>query len=266
MKKNILKSVIGIFLILGISFFSCEEPQFNPDKSTAEDNARAEGSIIDVFGFVSNNSEGGEKLLNTDTACYDIEFTIDSVAGTRTLVITFDEAGCTIDELVYKGKITTVFTGSWIKVGSSLVTTFTEFERDGVKLSGSISATYSQLDADGPLHTITSTNMVNTYSDGKTVSWSGTKTIKWLSGYFTHRNRSDDKLKIDGNLTGLNRAGESFTSISADLIKEPLCKLFVSGTVTITKGIDVIAINFGSGECDGEFSVTQNNQTVVVNP
>lgn len=270
MKKNLLKTALGILLLSGISFFSCEDPQFNPDTSTAQDNARAEGSIIDVFGLVSSNADGGGKSLKADSACYDIDFTLDSVSGVRNLVITFDTAGCTINDIIYKGKISSVIHGNWFEVGSTLTTTFENFERDGIKIGGTITATYDSLAGTGldktPIHTITSTDMVQTYTDGKTVTWSGTTEIQWLSGYFTRRDRSDDKLLISGNTTGTNRSGEAYASISTDLLKEPLCKLFVSGTVTITKGIDVLTINFGNGDCDGEFTVTQNNVTVTVTP
>lgn len=268
MKKKFLFLILGFSVIFGITFFACEEPSINPDSETAKQNARAEGSIIDVFGFVSSNADGGGKAINEE--CYTLDFNHDVTTGIRTLSITFDEAGCTINDVVFKGEIEAeIINGSWFEVGSQMTITFENFERDGYGLSGTIVALYERNEGENitelvPVQTITTTDMVQTYPDGKTFAWSGTREIKWLSGFFTKLNRSDDKIEINANITGTNLAGEAFTSVSESLIKNPDCDQFVSGTVTITKGTDIITINFGNGECDGEFSVTQGGVSINI--
>jgi len=273
MKTNLLNLIFVLFAFLSIFFISCEPQTFNPDSSTAQDNARAEGSIIDVFGLVSSNADGtsgGGKFLNADTACYNVEFSIDEVTDTRTLIITFDSLGCEINGKIFKGKITSIIEGNWFQVGSTMTITFTDFTQDGVELKGTMVASFDTIEGtlpnSVPVHTVTASNMELKFTDGKTITWNSNKQIKWLSGYFTRRNTSDDELQINGTLNGVNKAGVSFTSISADLVKQPACDLFVSGTVTITKGTDIVLIDFGNGDCDGTFTVTQNNISTTVTP
>lgn len=267
MKTNYLKFFLGVIAILGITFWACETTEFDPDSATAQDNARAEGSIIDVFGLVSSNADedgGGEKSATLE--CYTVDFSRDTASGIRTLIITFDSLGCEIDGSVYRGQINTAIDGNWFEVGSTMTTTFNNFSKDSVIHTGTMVATYTSNDNLTPIHNITATNMKLEFPNGKTITWTAEREIKWLAGYLTRKNRADDKLQINGTLTGVNKAGENFTSVSTNLIKEPACQLFVSGTIVITKGLDIINIDFGDGECDGEFTVTQNNYDVVVKP
>jgi hypothetical protein len=262
--------IITMFLMLS---YSCNKP-FNPDTSTAQDNARAQGSVIDVFGIVTSNADeggGGKAYVADSTACYDINFAIDTVTNVRSLIITFDSLGCDLgDGVIRKGQIIASISGPWFTVGSVMTITFNNFSRDGNILSGTITSTHeSPVLTNGsltPTYSLTSTNMGLTYSDGKTVSWNDNVDIVWLEGYLTILNRSDDKLQMNSVGNGINRNGEAFVTTGTDLIKIGTCEGIVSGTLQITKGVDNLTIDFGNGECDGSVTVTQNGTSVTVNP
>ena len=272
--KKIVLSILSIIFILSMFLISCEEEgTFDPDTVTAEDNARAEGVFGDIFALTSNNTSeegGGKALLGDSTDCFDVDIVIDTVAGTRTMTLTFDEAGCDLgDGVIRKGQIIAVYEPNWFSgAGKTVTTTFNEFSRDNNVVNGTIEIVFLRLDGLKPVHKITATDMSITLEDGKTIAWSGERTIKWLNGFLTRRNRKDDILEINSEITGTNRNGEAYTSLGVNVVKDYTCeyKMPVSGTINITKGTDIMSVDFGNGDCDCEYVLTQNGVSVTLTP
>lgn len=267
MKKLVL-SILSIFLVFGLLFVSCEEgTEFDPDSDTAEDNARADGVFGDVFMFGANNTsgdDGGKALLDE---CFTV--TTDTLDGMVTLKLTFDEAGCDLgDGIIRKGAIIYTFMPNWFQdEGKVVTTTFENFSRDDYVVDGEVKIVFAKLEGIHPTHTIIATGMKLTSPEGQTVSWSGTRTVKWLNGFLTRRDKTDDKLEINSEITGTNRNGESYTTIGALIVKDFSCqyKLPISGIMTINKGTDVISVDFGAGACDCEYVVTQGGVSIPIN-
>jgi len=263
--KNKFIALFAMFMAISLLFNSCEK-LFDPDTDTAKDNAKAEGAMSDVFGLVSGNAEGGEKSAD-EVTCYTVE--LSGTVENRILTLNFGTAGCPdANGVIHKGKIVATFTGRWFITGAKTEITFVDYYRNGEKLEGTVTATYKSNVTEGttlmPVHEIVSNNMMLTLTDGSFVKWNATHTIKWISGYFT-KARTDNKQLINSVLKGENRNGDKFESKGTDLVSQFPCRLFVSGTVEITKPSGKsISIDFGNGECDGKFSVTQSGVTVNV--
>lgn len=265
MKQKFLL-LIALLVSGSLLFTACDET-LDTDTQSAQDNAKAEGVMSDVFGLVSGNAEGSTKS-GEDITCYTAELT--GTVEARTLTITFPEAGCPDENgVVHKGKIIGTFTGRWFIPGSKVEITFENYERNDEVLNGTITGVYKENLKEGdkiyPIHEITTTSMELVLTDGKSIKWTATRTLKWLSGYFT-KSRSDNQVLINSELNGQNVNGDTFSSTGTDLLHKFPCKLFVSGTIELNKADgSTSAIDFGDGECDGKFSVTQNGVTVELN-
>ena len=78
--------------------------------------------------------------------------------------------------------------------------------------------------------------------------------------------RNDDVYQITGGGGGVNRNGVSYTvSITTPLRIELYCAYIVSGVIAIQpQENDLRIVNFGSGACDSQFTVTVNGETFTL--
>ena len=76
----------------------------------------------------------------------------------------------------------------------------------------------------------------------------------------------DDEYAITGTSEGTNREGEVFVAnIRSALRSTYVCPWIVKGTTTISEEGPEREINYGSGACDGQISVTANGQVSEIN-
>ena len=102
-----------------------------------------------------------------------------------------------------------------------------------------------------------------TFPDGTTSSSTVDKTREWLTGAATPKDFDDDIYRVNGTGTHTSRRGIVYDATTiTPLIRKVACHQFVSGEVKIVRhgqterfGI----INFGTGECDDEATVTLDN-------
>ena len=103
-------------------------------------------------------------------------------------------------------------------------------------------------------------NMVITTADGRTLTFTSTKT----------RTKVGDDFQVTGSITGKSSDGKDFTlNITTPLLFKKACdttgdKFPVSGTVEIKPfDKDKRVIDYGNGTCDFDFTVTINGVTVT---
>ena len=118
-------------------------------------------------------------------------------------------------------------------------------------------------------------------NDDGTATWSSTRTRTWVegqeTGFFTLDNNGqwmgldgilDDVWEITGNGTGNNRDGRDYTVDITTALRVQWCGL----RIAVTEGVIEIApedlkvrtVDFGSGQCDSEFTVTIGNKEYTV--
>lgn len=269
--KTHKKIPIIILTITVIFINSCQEA-FSPDTITAEDNAKIENLLNDMFTLVSSTAnEDSEQLRSQriDSECTERQLdTLDD--GVLKLTLTYDENGCeTENGLIRKGQIITFFQRDWIQNKElSITTTFKDFYINDSKITGEIKIEYLGVEGLHPKYKQTATNMTISLPEEKQISWSGSREVKWLSGFLTRQNRNDDKIEINSSYTSNNRNGESYASKGENLIKDFSCEFpqIIAGKITIKK-LDTeeseLIIDFGNEECDADYTITQNGVTVT---
>ena len=254
-----LKFITTLFVAAVLIFSACEKPT-EPDEETAKDMANGAYIVSDAFAISSNHSNKKGTLDYPSCVSAEWNATHDS------LFITFDD-DCEVNGVKRSGQLICTYSGEW-GVGITLSITFNDYFVNGEAISGSIAGTYNSEDKGTRNFTVTATDMKVTLTDGKTFSWSSSKTFNMVKGMLTFLNPTDDVYEMTGTSNGINKKGETYASASSDLRKEYGCKLPVSGTVTITKEGDTpIEINFdhdGNADCDTWVKLTQNGISIDV--
>ena len=266
--KNLFKITL-VSAILALVAFGCKKP-VQPDQATTNDVRTAELAQSDVFTF-SQQADDGKAF--SDDSCFTRE-TVENNDGSFTTTFTFN-SNCTFsDGVVRSGQIIINWTPGWRLDSTKHATvTFNNFTRDSVVVSGTVTLQYtggSYTANNPPVFSMTEEDMTIKFADGKTASWSGTRTVEWSEGFDTRFDRSDDVKKVNFHREGVNRNGEKYTANGTDLLIKNSCgttrkSRVVSGTIVITKGDQTTTVDFGNGDCDDTFTITQNGVTITVN-
>ncbi len=266
--KTLFKLTL-VSVILALVAFGCKKPA-QPDQATTNDVRTAELAQSDVFTF-SQQTDGNDKAFSKDSSCYDVDID-ENNDGSFTTTFTFDSSCTFSDGVVRSGQIIITWFPGWrFDTTKHTTVTFNNYTRDSIKLSGTVTISFTGGSLDATLsYTMTEENMNITFADGKTTSWRGTRTVEWTAGFRTILDRDDDVKKVNFHREGINRNGEAYTADGTDLLIKNSCgdtrkSRVVSGTIVIKKGDQTTTVDFGNGDCDDTFTITQNGVTVTVN-
>ena len=105
-------------------------------------------------------------------------------------------------------------------------------------------------------------NGVCTSTAGWTIKYSSDKTISTNTNG-THM-PFDDVITVNGNSSGTNRDGRTFTVNVNSIVKRANCKWISSGTMELTPdGYKTRTVDYGNGNCDDDATYTVNGQTIA---
>lgn len=278
MKK--ISAFLFSFLVL---FTTCRKAEVDTDTQAAEDNTIAEQSFSQIGPTVVSvgiKEEGVKKKgvpvmgLSTegDLFCATVKVTdaagnpIDSTnigSFPKKVEIDFGPGCPDIDGRVRKGIIRAEFSNHWSTAGASVTINFLNFFVDNVNFEGKIQMTNN---GNYSYTTIVDDGKITSSSPSFVIHYESNQTTRWISGFSTDSIASDDIYEVSGNATGVNRKGQSYsTVIMLPLRKEMICKWIVKGQVElIPEGKDSRSINFGDGACDNKASVTINGNVKEV--
>lgn len=275
------KYTIGLFslaLILAVTFISCDEDILNSttvteeEKTATAENSGAELKAARVFESINNFgiSEEGKKSVSLE-GCPSVDWSEDYKT------ITLDFADCTDGR---SGKLIAVFSvipNSYQIVNLSADITFDNYVDNGTAIDGKMKLTLTEIPAGdkGPSFNFKVLEDVSFVEGSETFMWKvGTdRNIKWLAGFSTLSDNSDDKYSLDGTSTGVDSNGNEFTvDISTALVFDMSCDYVPEGvmTITITDGSETssLTIDFGVGEgtelnqCDSWVSISNGTITI----
>jgi hypothetical protein len=197
--------------------------------------------------------------------------TKESPAGN--IVIDFG-TGCTDARgIVRKGKITVMYTGKRFTTGSTIVTTFQDYFRNGVKVEGTHTLTnLTPNNASYPLFKVVIVGGKLTVPDGRTITREHDFTREWQRAL----NPLQDKWVILAGSTasGTNKNGKSYTmTVDSNLVYSRACQLSnkvfipVSGRKIFIVDGKTYTVDYGNGDCDNDITITVNgvSKTITVN-
>ena len=131
-------------------------------------------------------------------------------------------------------------------------------------IQGTKTVTNTGVDGNGSIIFNVQVTNASVTTDEGVISWNSTRTRKWILGQnTTWPIWSDDVYLISGSASGTNAKGNSFdVVITNDLRIELNCRWIVSGTLEITpEDGDTRTLDYGSGNCDDQATLTIKNKT-----
>ena len=276
-----MKKTFLVLSVLTILLYACKEDSFlseNPitENSTqaSQDHLFAENILNDVGRIVEDgfNNNGLSK-----SSCVNYKSMASDSSDADTLIIDFGDIDC-LDEYgrLRKGKVIVIYTAPYRDSFAQITITFDHYYVNSTNwIQGSRTVTNLGMNANNKMLFDIEADIHITTTSG-IVDWQTSRTRIWETGINTALNPFDDKYKVVGNASGNGRNGNNFTVTITDTLNVNLGCLqdsitynekcvVVSGKVKITPdGNSAREINYGSGECNCNFSVTINGETHLV--
>lgn len=217
----------------------------------------------DAFSMNSSKSFSNFERIISDCA----EISSQLISDTLAITIDFGTEGCLCnDEKTRQGILLMKFTGNFWDNEKVIVFETNNYFVDGNQIVGKkIITKYNNNENGNPGSSYNVTGKIILANNAGTINYSANKEREVISGSDTPM-RYDDVIQITGSSNGTTLSGEEFsTDIIQPLIKnmEFGCrKHFVSGIIEITRPEkDKITIDFGTGECDNEFTLVYQGET-----
>ncbi|MEL6536439.1 MAG: hypothetical protein AAFQ98_13565 [Bacteroidota bacterium] len=254
-----------------ITFSACDQAvemeSQSTDEETALDEAAVESEVEELFRnsqeAMDVTSEGGRQLEES----YCATRTVDR--QNQTITLDFGTEGCVgADGRTRSGVIVITYEGTLIRSRLAARTmTFDNYKVEGRTVSGSFNISGASQNTDGHWEfTRTVTDMVMTFSDGRTFTYSNTKTLTWTEG-FGDTEYFNDTFEVTGSGSGVNREGMAFTvSIDEPLVRKTECTgnsgrgFPVSGVKSYSATSDgetrSFSVDYGDGTCDRTVEVS----------
>ncbi len=270
--KNLMK-YLSVVAIVGILFTSCKKKTEDTDRDTSasSDNALAEGTYNDVHNIADQASSGtltsylapstsGEKGLLSSCAVV----TINTTVNPHTITIDFGSTNCLCSDNRYRrGIINVSYTGLYRDSASTHTISFTNYFVNDNQVMGTKTVTNNGHNGAGHLTfsiQVNGTIIKSAANGGGTITWTSTRTREWIAGESTLATWSDDEYLITGTASGTNAQGTTFTASTTSALDVKMnCHYIVAGGFQITpNGKATRYVDFGSGACDNQATVTIN--------
>jgi len=265
----------ALMLVASLIFLtSCKkdknsEVTIDTDYSMASDNARAEleANNLGAAADAGYDQAAGAAFKNSATnllpACATV--TIDTVSSPKTLTVDFGTSNCLCsnwDGRYRRGKVKVSWTGGYRTPGTVITTSTEDYYVNDILHKYHRVVTNNGLNASGnPVFNV-NVDTAKIYTTDGTISWTSNRTREWIAGDST-LNLMDDEYYITGSADGVSAKGTSFNvTITQALWIKLNCKWIVSGKLTVSpQNKDPRYVDYGTGACDSQVSVTINNKT-----
>ncbi|MGZ3901000.1 MAG: hypothetical protein ACXVDC_11800, partial [Bacteroidia bacterium] len=230
------------------------------------------------------------------STCALVSFNTATNGAVSTATIDFGTTGCVgMDNRTRKGKLFFDFSQGtpglrYRNPGFKMVVTSSGYSVDGNQvniINKTITNTTPSSIATGtnPGTNLTwniSANISIIKANAETVSWTCNRTKELINtndpacyqGQSLPIIWTKAKIKLNGSASGVNAKSENYTAVATDLIRDFTCSPdalhphrhpFISGTVAYTPGTrPTRTIDYGSGTCDFNATVTVNGQTFAI--
>jgi hypothetical protein len=272
--KAIFKTTLSI-AVFSLMLIACKKSSTNENDSDvrpAEDQSTAEITFNDAQQIADEAATTGSlsNFRNTNntvvmSGCATV--TRDLVSNPRRVTVDFGTANCMCaDGKNRRGKVIITFTGAYKDPGTVINISFDNYFVNDNQVLGTKTVTNNGRNNNGNLSWTVSVNgSVVLASNGGTINWVSTRTREMIAGEATPL-WTDDIYLITGSgtLTSSNGRNCSFNIINA-LRREIGCRWITSGKVEITpQNRPARTLDFGSGACDNQATVTILGQTFPI--
>lgn len=266
MQTNKLIAITALTLLALAACRKEEEDPVDNDYTSAIDNSFGEALFNDALKQTDDAASDGGIRAMLD-GCVDTVI-IDLNANPHTMFIDFGTVNCQGNDGRYRrGSIMVTFTGGYSDPGTVITITPQDYYVNDYRVQGTKTVTNMGDDTNGNTYfTVEVAGTITAPNNQWTSTHNASRVRTWVAGEGTGT-PYDDVYLITGTGNGTNRNGVPYTlNIDQALRIEIGCPYIVSGQVTITpQNLAPRTVNFGSGSCDDDISVTVNGNTYYFN-
>jgi|GEM_PF-903047 len=276
MKKYQLIIAAILIAIISLIFIKCEKnndsDQMQPwsEKSPEVLNVAAL-EAIEGLNFLTDTIYTSNNLVSINpNNCPIVTFFTTSNPTAHIKYITtcdWSENGCTgSDGIIRKGKIVITYTGKMNVPGSVAINTFSGFSNGGNRIEGFQEIKCTQSDPVNNFPSYEEYSYLNLQFPNQNFSLYKSRFTRTLINGSETSSKDDDVWELTGTINGTTSEDIEWTAVcSKPLIKKSSCNWFDSGTITITPvSGSPCTIDFGTGTCDNEATITKNGKTINV--
>lgn len=256
-------------LVFAIIFASCEKTEeTNPLIDASMDDDQVTALYDDVL------NEADELTTTSQPSKSSAEYAMMTGSGSRTHETTFS-GDTMIKTITYVNFINGNSQNGHVKNGVILIKvlggplqeqfkrtiTFQNFFIDDIQIEGK-----KQIEKTAEhQYSIMLLGGKTIFPDGTTYTRECTHTRTWAEGYNTPANIWDDSFIIEGNATGINRKGNTYThNITNPLVIRNTCRWIVEGTIALVVKDQTAEIDYGMGDCDNIATININGKTTEI--
>ncbi|TBX69549.1 hypothetical protein EZL74_06635 [Flavobacterium silvisoli] len=279
MKTKILLGIIALIAVFSLT--GCSKDSSTSDSAFTSDDVKASNKMDQASNDVSeivedqylqqNPSAAGKttaSYVSILPSCATVTTEVTATTWTRTIV--FANGGCTMPNgNVLEGSI--IVSGSLNFNTPSYVINyqFVNFRHNNILIEGNktITRTFTNsalLATNHPIH-VMDINMTFTFPNGDVYTRVGTRKRECIDGFTSPMNWHDNVYLITQNITTTKPNGATHTNTVTDaspLRIEMNCQYrIVSGILTITKPNHTAVLDYGTGTCDNNATISIDGGT-----
>lgn len=259
------KIAVGLFTIAlagSILFTSCnrkKDKSNDTDTELASDNALSEATFNDVLNIADDASDKktGDNLSNYKTRSACATVTHDTTTTPRTITIDFGPTNCLCNDGRYRrGVILVSYNGHYRDSGSVHAISFNNYFVNNRHVMGTKSVTNMGHNAAGQSYFNIVVNGTIVKPSGDSIIWNSNRTRTWTQGESTMM-KADDVYQITGTASGTKGSTSYTMNITQPLVRALACDWISAGEMELQpSGALLRVINYGSGTCDNQATVT----------
>ena len=187
-----------------------------------------------------------------------VTITVVIVQNMKTVTLDFGE-GCELRNGNFvSGKIIMTYERDPEAASKMITYSFDEFYFNRKNVEGGGSILRERSNENGNPQSTKTFDVTVTWPDGLFASKVGVKVREMIEGQSTSA-WGDNVFLITGNWTFTRRNGNVLSAkIIKELRRELACKFLVSGTIELSKNLDIAILDYGDGECDDLATVSIN--------
>lgn len=267
------KIILG--LALAFSIFSCSKDDNNSSTELSEAKASAKIDLAteDVAKIVEDqyalqvNPGAGKNNLETQDLPSCATVTVELTASTWTRTVVFDN--CTLPNgNVLDGTIIVGGSLNFDTPSHTISYTFVDFHHNNILIEGNRTVVRS-MQSTAALSTVhpvanMSIDMTVTFPNGNVYHRVGNRVRELIEGFGTPMFWADNVFSISGSWTTTFPAGSRTSTITTPLRVRANCPNIVSGVVEIVRNDNTAVLDYGTGECDNQATLTINGTTTNI--
>jgi hypothetical protein len=268
----------GLVLAAGLLLAGCsgdrEELLGSDLSSDAKTSAQIDVITDDVANIIEDQynqqSSTGRSAMDAQDAapflpdCATVTTVASGNSWQRT--VDFGTTGCTMNNgNILKGKIIINGNTNFEQQSQTINYTFQNFYHNNRHVEGNRHVVRVLENSNGNPESNITLDMAVTFPNGVVITREGNRVREWTAGVNTPFIALDNEYSVTGSWVTTFPNATQNTVVSTPLVVKLACPNIVQGILTITRNSNTIILNYGSGACDNQatLSINGGNATTI---